>query len=661
MVSKEDMELESQDADDFFSYYNILNIVTDLTSFKKWLKDYHGLVDYNELLDGYVFFLNTCFRGLIDTIILENSFDIEEDYIFYRARFVGINIDDIPNTCEKAIFVKNIWEKTKKIRNSTSWDEITASIKDIVDLLKSFEKIYENYIVPVNGLPKNYALNSATILKTYIFLNDLQHGVPLAYKMVPILNSDITEKQADRSYLGYVYTLQYLWYILLGEQKFLNSSLKNLHIAYEIYPPEAGEKFSQFILKPIRRKKDCWASLDRFFGIIKREIIECLEDELKKNSNFNNLLDALLVCQNFDKNLIEDYLVKYKLKDPEYLSREDKKSVYKKLDCYFMWYEADVLDGSKTSVFNGVPAFTSILIGNIEKKIHLANKEEIFVLRFKHLVGANRYDYSYGILIEAFGNTGISDYSGWLIFLDCATDCSGFGGSLHYEAETCIENYLDEGMIKIKEVTVDKNVFIDYLSNKSIPRPFDDEIYPEFPYTYEENVFTKDEVNGELSTIETSYEPNKCVVQSIKTQEDRFMSDTKGKFFKYLFFNWLAENNMKTCDVISCDTILENEQIDIYLEDREFIHLFECKVAIHNPQKVIKQVKNKINALNNSEKKIVPWIIVYSGVSDERIKEINREGIKVCANFKRKIENWRKLNKNSKKIIFNILEFELEY
>jgi hypothetical protein len=661
VVSKEDIELESRDADDFFSYYNILNIVTDLTSFEKWLKDYHGLVDYNELLDGYVFFLNTCFRGLIDTIILENSFGIEEDYIFYRARFVGINIDDIPNTCEKTIFVKNIWEKTKKIRNSTSWDEITASIKDIVDLLKSFEKIYENYIVPVDGLPKNYALNSATILKTYIFLNDLQYGVPLAYKIAPILESDLTEKQVDRAYLGYVCTLQYLWYILLGEQKFRNSSLKNLHLAHEIYPLEESENFSRFSFNPRRRKKDCWASLDRFFGIIKSEIIEHLEDELKKNSNFNHLFDTLLVCQNFDKNLIEDDLVKYKLKDPEYLSREDKKSVYKKLDYYFMWYKADVLDGSKTSVFNGIPAFTSILIGNIEKKKYLANKEEIFVLRFKHRVGEKCYDYSYGILIEAFGSTGISDYSGWLIFLDCATDYSGFGGSLHYGAGTCIENYLDEGLMKIKEVTVDKNVFIDYLSNKSILRSFDDEIYSELSDTYEENTFFKDLTKGELTTTETSYESNKYIVQSIKTQEDRFMSDTKGKFFEYLFFNWLAETKMKTCDVISCDTILENEQIDIYLEDREFIHLFECKVAIHNPQKVIKQVKNKINALNNSEKKIVPWIIVYSSVSDERKKEINREGIKVCANFKRKIENWRKLNKNSKKIIFSILEFELEY
>lgn len=661
MVSKEDIKLESRDADDFFSYYNILNIVTDLTSFKKWLKDYHSLVNYNELLDGYVFFLNTCFRGLIDTIILENSFGIEEDYIFYRARFVGVNIDDIPNTCEKTIFIKNILERSKKIRNSTNWDEITASIKDIVDLLKSFEKIYENHIVPVNGLPKNYALNSATILKTCIFLNDLQYGVPLAYKIAPILKSDLTEKQVDRSYLGYVYTLQYLWYVLLGEQKFLDSPLKNLHLAHEIYPLEETDKFSRFSLMPKKRKKDYWASLDGFFRMIKSEIIEHLENELKKKSNFNKLFDALLVCQNFNKNLIENYFVTYKLKDPEYLSKEDKKSVYKKLDYYFMWYEVDVLDGSKASIFNGIPAFTSILIGNIEKKRHLINEEEIFVLRFKHRVGEKCYDYSYGILIEAFGSTGISDYSGWLIFLDCATDCSGFGGSLHYEAETCIENYLDEGMIKIKEITVDKNVFIDYLSNKSIPRSFDDEIYPEFTYTYEENVFTKDEVNGELSTIETSYEPNKYVVQSLKTQEDRFMSDTKGKFFEYLFFNWLAENNMKTCDVISCDTILENEQIDIYLEDREFIHLFECKVAIHNPQKVIKQVKNKINALNNSEKKIVPWIIVYSGVSDERIKEINREGIKVCANFKRKIENWRKLNKNSKKIIFSILEFELEY
>jgi hypothetical protein len=50
VVSKEDIEFESQEADDLFSFYNILSIVTDLTSFKKWLKDCHSQEEYSELL-----------------------------------------------------------------------------------------------------------------------------------------------------------------------------------------------------------------------------------------------------------------------------------------------------------------------------------------------------------------------------------------------------------------------------------------------------------------------------------------------------------------------------------------------------------------------------------------------------------------------------------
>lgn len=467
------MEFESLDVDNLFSFYNILKIVTDSAAFKKWLKDYHKLEEYNELLDGYIFFLSTCFRGLINTIILENSFDIEEDYVFYRARFVGTDIYDIPNTCEKTIFIKNIWGKTKNIRNSTSWDEITTSIKDIEDLLKSFEKIYENNIIPVNCLSKNYALNSATILKTYIFLNNLQHGVPLAY-VVPILKSDMTEKQVERLYTGYAYTLQYLWYKLLGKQKFLNSSLKDLHRAHEIYPQEADEEFLWSRPKPVKVKRDCWTYLDRFFGIIKNEIIEPLENELKNDSNFTGLLDSLLVCQNFDETMIENYLIKNELKDPTYLSKNNKKSLHKKLDYEFLWYKVDILDSSKSSVFNGVPAFTSTLIGNIKRKRYFGNNEKVFVLKIKHPAGKDIYDYSYGVLIEAFGSIGITDYSGWLIFLDCATDYSGFGGSLHQEAEIFIKKFLEEGSVEVKEIIVDKNIFIEYLSNKSISRSLDE-------------------------------------------------------------------------------------------------------------------------------------------------------------------------------------------
>lgn len=507
MVNEESVEFERRKAGHFLSFYNILNIVTNLTSFKKWLKEFHGLEEYKELLDGYVFFLDACFSGLIDAIISENSFDIEDDHAFFRARFVGIDIYEIPNTCEKIIFIKNIWEKTKNIRNSTSWEEITGSIKDIKELLTLFEKIYENNIVPINGLLKNEALNSATILKTYLFLNDVKRGIPLAYKFVSILNSDMMENQTERSYIGYAYTLQYLWYILLQEQKFQNSSLKNLHRAHEIYPREVskkylrldlepirsksylggsfdklfgtvksgvGKKFSWLGLKSVKPKKDLWDSLDTFFEIIRNEIIKSLEEELKKKSNYNNISDSLLFCQNFDKAMIEDQLVKDKLRDPEYLSKKDKKSVYKKLDYDFMWYKVDALNSGKTSVFNGVPAFTLTLKGNIEEKRRFDNDREIFVLRIKHPAGKEIYDYSYGILIEAFGGLGFTDYSGWLIFFDCATDYSSFAGSLHYEAEKCIKDFSDEGLIKIKEITVNKNFFAEYLSSRNISRSLEE-------------------------------------------------------------------------------------------------------------------------------------------------------------------------------------------
>lgn len=68
----------------------------------------------------------------------------------------------------------------------------------------------------------------------------------------------------------------------------------------------------------------------------------------------------------------------------------------------------------------------------------------MFVSRFKHPVtGVPGCDYSYGIRNQAFGSFGFTDYSGWLIFFDCATDYSGFGASLHGQAEVFIEKFLN--------------------------------------------------------------------------------------------------------------------------------------------------------------------------------------------------------------------------
>jgi len=127
----------------------------------------------------------------------------------------------------------------------------------------------------------------------------------------------------------------------------------------------------------------------------------------------------------------------------------------------------------KNAIFNGVPAFVSTLIGSVELSRTFQSEEKVLVLRFKHPEWDSEYRYSYGILIPSFGSTGITDYSGWLVFFDCATDFSGFGGSLHQDAETFIGRYLERGEIEVKEEVADIEMFKRYLAEKNVSSIFD--------------------------------------------------------------------------------------------------------------------------------------------------------------------------------------------
>jgi hypothetical protein len=245
-------------------------------------------------------------------------------------------------------------------------------------------------------------------------------------------------------------------------------------------------------------------------------------------------------------------------------------------------------------------------------------------------------------LIQAFSSTGFADYSGWLIFFSCATDYSGFGGSLHGEAEMFIEKLLNNKSINIKEIIIDKSLFREYLKHKKRPHDLDRSSYTESDFIH-----------------------NKFIVSEIKSQENRFLGDAKGKLFEYIYYNWLAENKSIKPVFLLSDIKINKEQVDVYLETENKIHLFECKVAIHgtNMDKIIQQVKRKEAAFEKSNKKINVWIVVYWEISDENKKIFSKEGINVCSNFKKKIDQWRKLdyplNRDSRKIIKNIFDFEI--
>ena len=675
-----------------FSFINIFKISSNVSEFRRWLKEYHKLEDDSKIFKGYRFFLDTCVRGFIDSIILDTSLDLNEAFTFFRARFVGIEIEDIPNICEKTIFIKNVWKLTRTLRKAQGWEELTAALADASLLCHVFDKIFERAISPTRGSNKENALKNATIFTTHVYLNDTNRGVPQAYLLPPILKYSASGDYLETVYAGYVYALQYLWFISLGKEKFENSPLKDLHNAHEIYSKEAEEQIESHAGIPVSEEEikkeyvmekdgkinwegkpkhegeillvekfspeDCknteaekerlnklknWFALDMFFGKIQDEIITPLEGKLGFDPTFKPLLR---IADNFNKSYVNELLKKEDVEEPEYFEEGNNKNlIKKKLDYLFLWYDVNVLDTQRLTEFNGVPAFISTLIGNVELSRIFSGGEKVFALRFKHpkfrdpVTGAQGYDYSYGILNQVFGSFGLTDYSGWLIFFDCATDYSGFGGSLHRYAEEFIKKFLEKEKIEIGEYIVSKGIFKEYLAEKSTSSVFD-----------KIKRMTPEGVYMELS------------ISEIQRKAEYFIGDAKGKFFEYLFFNWLTEEMRDKYKNIKCDVLEKGEQIDVVAEKVNEIHIFECKVNLHGDEisKTVKQMERKVEAVQQYGKKIIPRLVFFSQIQRPQKEQFENAGIEVFESFKEKVENWKKLSGGERKKILAILNYRFE-
>ena len=166
-------EIPEKDVDQIFSFINIIKTSSNVGKFRKWLKEYHKIEDNSQIFEGYKFFIDVCVRGFINSVIYGTSLDLEEDFTFFRARFVGVELDDIPNTCEKTIFIKNVWNLTKTIRKAKGWEEITEAVKDADKLFFVFDVIFERAISSTRELNKKDALKISTIfnltLSNYLY------------------------------------------------------------------------------------------------------------------------------------------------------------------------------------------------------------------------------------------------------------------------------------------------------------------------------------------------------------------------------------------------------------------------------------------------------------------------------------------------------------
>lgn len=575
MNDKDEKILEefNSKVDDIFAILNAIRLVSNESDFKKWLEAEHGIKPTVEVFHGYQFFTETLIRCLFTSVIYGSELPISEDYVFSRARFKGVELSKIPNTCEKTIFLKNLNDYRKSITNARNWDELQESLdKFKKDFIDKFDKIYdENVMVSSKWkIEKKDALTYATMFFVYIYLNNTSKFVPLGY-FVSVLRQGIKEK--EKKFEGYKYALQFVWYQLLGKDGYQKTSLKNLHKSdkwseeRELFPKEYDGKIIDFseidwgspgeATEPPVERND----LDSYFSKVQDEIITPIEKRLGMNLGFSKFFR---LKKKISKDLLEIFL-KYE-KDAE-LSERDK------LDYALLWYPIELIDSSKSNIFSGVPTFIELLVGSAETKKLFGIDEKAYVCKFIHPNReVNGNDYSYGVLIEAFGSSGISDYSGWVLFYDCCGDYSGFSGSEHMMAERIIELYKNKGLTEVREMTIDKQKFKVYLAD----RIAEDK---------------KEEIFEELEEIST------------KRAKADVLGEIKGIVLELLTYYTLTKGYPN--DIVDWSVKKDGGELDIFLETAIELIVIECKTDLNtrNLTECIKKLERKVKNYKTSKPK----------------------------------------------------------
>lgn len=562
---------------------NAIRLLGQTDEFRGWLVTYHGIQNDRDLFEGYKFALDVLSRLLHDAIAYKSSLNLSEDLVFSRARFVGIPLHKVPNSCDKAILLKNIHANAKGILRARAWSELDEGINQFEkEILSPFDNLKSASVVSPHYNISNLdeAVLYSSMFQVYIFLNDTRRGLPHGYRQ-SMLEDSLFEgfRLKNKEYLrrvfeGYTYSIQFLWHCLL-EDRFSETSLVELH--------ESAD----------------WYELDKYFARIQSEIIKPLEKETGASWGLDSLIH---LAGPADKAL--EHLLVFKPPEPKLSEKEQ-------LEQAFLWYEIELIDASESTVFNGVATFVSLLTGTVEMKRRIGAREKVHVIRLVHPTDEpNRRDFSYAILEEIFGSFGISDYSGWLLFYDCCYD-SGSGVQELRFAEQCISDYLRDGLIELMERTVDKGEFLK-LMGKSL-----------------------------LSTTKQAIFGVEQTRNALRVATDK-LGTSSGLLLEFLgYYAFSPSSSDGDVKRIDWNYNRLDQQIDILVRDRTSLTFIECrKPSIDDPLEQGKKLRKKARILLGDAEFKREWeidertqirymLLTWDRPQQMTIESLNRQGIEI--------------------------------
>lgn len=643
------------DVGDIYASIRILSIIGNLTGLREWLRKEKTIQDSEQLVRGTGFFFEVALLSLAWSVRFDSSLGLTESLAFSRADFHGdIDIEEIPNDCEKTILLKRIKSTLKSVRKCKSWNDLERVLPDIRSLIDPIREVVEEHASPGLGLSMQEAKDFVTKRHLFVFFQESERGLPKVCLLSPLLPYRRGGVFFADVFSYYVLCLEFVWKDILGAT-FENSKMSKIQEGLPEFKPLAEKhlsaeeswfddpllaKLSDLVEVPVEQREEAdsdrlspkeregfvsWLSLDRLSNSAYHEELAPLEKSLGSASW---TLPALTIAK-VDKSTLEDLLSKDCISEPSYFSGKDWESKRRLLDYCFLWYPMEVLDAGLTKIFNGVPAFLSVVMGACSLRDSFGADSPIEVRVFKHPVRKfeEGFEYSYAVLIEVQG--AISDHSGWLVFSDCTGEYSGYPEYECLLARKRLDKMEEEEDIRPTEVTIDLNSFRRYLQE-----------------------------NGRVMA-ETARGATLMESREIIESQREIISALRGKFFEYVFYRWLAMQGSYI--EVKGPGEFKDVQIDCLGIRESDIDIYECKIDLHRGiDDVVRQIRAKEEAIRCRfpHKMTHPYVAVYRKVNTLDRLGLEHRGIGVIDDFRGRIGNMN-IHNSDRHDILRILDFDV--
>lgn len=530
----------------------LFKIAKNVTAFQDWFNMTHHKEVDKKIFHGYKYLVEGCLHIIVDRITDNDFAGIKNDFLLNRARAEWISMNELNNTCNKIVLLKNIYSYLHpilKAKDFTQLQERMTVFEAIVIL--PFEKLLDKRLSGTKHRDIGHGdLQHLSVIWTlYIYFTQIANNSPVAH--ISFLAGTIKNNKSkfEASFEGYKYGLQYLWFCALGTRKYNQSSLVHLNesTSWKNYIYNLKQKTGDEIADMFNQTYDLEVQtcLDSYFERLKEKIIIPLEKKYK--INFAQLEEQYLLQSTVrDQKYFKELLINKRGEPFEKLSSE------KQIETTLYWFPIIVLDSERSSSYGGVGAFNMMLAGSIALTRRSQEFKQPIVCKFTHPIGEGCNTYTYGILVDTKSAAENYHY-GWVLYYNCCNDFSGFSSSEHGAAEKLINRYRRQKKIELRELEIPEKKFANFISH----------------YLHRDS---------DVSLEEHSRIKNSLLETAIKNQKTWL--DIKGLLLEWIAY-YVYRNKTESTDV-KLNIEKKTGEIDVLVQTKTSIKLIECKVTPDN-------------------------------------------------------------------------------